>query len=743
MKVKSQIPMAIGTKFKNAALLVLGVFNRKAITLYFLLFTFHFSSAQTWIWYPGDYEIWLSNEMQNRRTDRGTFFPVFWKVDSHYPLMDFHKTVDLSTPEDVLIYAEGKYNVKLDGKPFEGTPNKIAVPAGKHKINIKVFNQASVPAVYVIGKTIVSDSSWLVTFEDKEWIDETGKTSDISATKWLNAGSWNFNSASRLPSEFKLPVMPQAAVSTIKNGKSQLVDFGKETFGFIKLHGLKGKGKLTIYYGESKEEALSKDGAVTVDWLTINNTAAKDSVMELSKAFRYVNIIGEGSVQFDRVSMLYEYADIKDKGSFTCNDEEINRIYDVAKYTLHLSTREFFIDGIKRDRWVWSGDAYQSYLMNYYLMNDNGTVKRTIYALRGKDPVTAHINTIMDYTLYWFLSIYDYYLYSGDKVFLQQNYDRMKTLMDFVLARRNKNGLLEGLPGDWIFIDWAAGLSKKGEVSFEQLLLTRSLQTMALCAGIVNDKENAEQYNSLAAGLRKKLFDLYWNEQKRAIVHSRINGVQTDNVTRYSNMFAIFFGYFTEAQKQDVKRSVLLNDNIQKITTPYMRFYELEALCAMGEQDYVLKEMKNYWGGMLKLGATSFWEEYDPGKNDAEHYAMYGREFGKSLCHAWGASPIYLLGKYYLGVKPTAPGYGSYEVKPSLGGLQWMQGKVPTPAGQIELYVSATQIKIKSPAGMGSLKIKSKIRPTGSNLSVNVVGENSFEIAVAPGREYVINYVAL
>ncbi len=68
---------------------------------------------------------------------------------------------------------------------------------------------------------------------------------------------------------------------------------------------------------------------------------------------------------------------------------------------------------------------------------------------------------------------------------------------------------------------------------------------------------------------------------------------------------------------------MLLNDNIQKITTPYMRFYELEALCAMGEQNYVLKEMKDYWGGMLKLGATSFWEEYNPTKKGAEH------------CHVW------------------------------------------------------------------------------------------------------------
>jgi hypothetical protein len=66
--------------------------------------------------------------------------------------MDFHKTFDLKEQEEVSIYAEGQYNVKLDGKPFEGTPTKITVPAGKHKINIKVFCQQAVPSVYVKGK---------------------------------------------------------------------------------------------------------------------------------------------------------------------------------------------------------------------------------------------------------------------------------------------------------------------------------------------------------------------------------------------------------------------------------------------------------------------------------------------------------------------------------------------------------------------------------------------------------------
>lgn len=707
-----------------------------------LIFIYSISEAQqgTWIWYPGDYEIWLGNKMQNRRTERGSFFPPFWKLDSHYPLMDFHKVFHVSASEDVELFVEGKYNVKLDGKSLEGKPTKITIPPGEHKINIKVFNQAGVPAIYVKGKGLYSDSSWLVTYEDKEWIDETGKVSDQSGTTWLKAGFWNFNKPSQLPSQIQLPVKPQRAVKTTKQSTGLLADFGKETFGFIKLHGLKGKGNLTIYYGESPEEALSTTHGETLDRLTISLPSKRDSVMELSKAFRYVNIQKDAGVSFDSVSMLYEYSPVTVRGNFRCSDEQVNKIYDVAKYTFELNTREFFIDGIKRDRWIWSGDAYQSYLMNYYLYFDNPTVERTLLALRGKDPVTSHINTIMDYTFYWFVGIYDYYLYSGDTKFIQQFYPRMQSLMEYCLSRRNKDGMMEGLAGDWVFIDWAEGLSKKGEVSFEQLLFARSLEAMAISANIAGDAAGAHKYQELAKELKAKIFSFYWNENKQALVHSRVDGVPTDNVTRYANMFAIFFNWLNDSQKQGVKTNVLLNSSVPKITTPYMRFYELEALCAMGEQSYVLKEMKDYWGGMLNLGATSFWEEYNPSKKGTEHLAMYGRPFGKSLCHAWGASPIYLLGKYYLGVKPTSPGYATYVVEPQLGGLQWMQGEVPTPTGNINVYCSTKEIKVKGVDGAGTIRFKSKSTPTSNSGNVKSVGNSMYEVMVEKGKEVVVSY---
>lgn len=36
---------------------------------------------------------------------------------------------------------------------------------------------------------------------------------------------------------------------------------------------------------------------------------------------------------------------------------------------------------------------------------------------------------------------------------------------------------------------------------------------------------------------------------------------------------------------------------------------------------------------------------------------MYGRPYEKSLCHAWSASPIYLLGAYRLRVRNTGVAY--------------------------------------------------------------------------------------
>ena len=121
----------------------------------------------------------------------------------------------------------------------------------------------------------------------------------------------------------------------------------------------------------------------------------------------------------------YKYVDFPKRSSFSCSDGLINRIWEVADTTFRLASGIFFLDGVKRDRWIWSGDAYQSYFINQYLFFDKDICKRTILALRGNDPVTEHINTIVDYSMYWIISLENYYNMSGDLDFIRMVYPKM------------------------------------------------------------------------------------------------------------------------------------------------------------------------------------------------------------------------------------------------------------------------------------------------------------------------------
>jgi hypothetical protein len=193
-----------------------------------------------------------------------------------------------------------------------------------------------------------------------------------------------------------------------------------------------------------------------------------------------------------------------------------------------------------------------------------------------------------------------------------------------------------------------------------------------------------------------------------------------------------------ETRIQKIKQNVLLNPDALKITTPYMRFYELEALCMLGEHTHVLQEIRDYWGGMLNLGATSFWEKYNPDETGAEHLAMYGRPYGKSLCHAWGASPVYLFGKYYLGVQPETEGYKTFGIRPILGNLQWIDGTVPVPNGEIKVYMDQKQIKVSASQGEGYLYFTTASKPNANTGVIEPVAKNEYKIKIVSHKNFII-----
>ena len=635
-----------------------------------------------WIWRYGEFECYHNMILHTRRQQYGYPEPVVWKLYAPEPVVCFKKEVT-TEGGTFRIHALGNISVIVGAEPWNqkkyGGQREIKLEPGTTTVLIRVANTETFPCIYVDG-VIESDDTWLC---------------DDMSQDWKKVGtSEMFVSPDQTPDHFPFSYLPVSWVKKEKVEGGVLFDFEKETFARTRFSGL-GEGPVKVRFGESREEAMDPEWCV----IRFEDKPEKGVLSYIPYAFRYL-FVSDEKVE---VKAEYEYLPLEYKGSFHCSEEIINKVWDVAAYTFHLNSREFFLDGIKRDRWVWSADAYQSLFVNRYLFFDKEIEKRTLIALGGKQPFKVHINTIMDYSFFWIISLYEYYKTYGDKDFLEQIQDQMKAVMDFCLKRRDEDGFMRGKPGDWVFIDWAP-MDKTGALCGEQILFAKAMECyVAICAVIGRDDRGLGEE---AKKLRSQIFEKFYDTEKKVFIDSYESGKR--NVTRQSNILAYLFLSCDDTVKKDIYERVVLNDEVPQITTPYFKFYENQVHCKAGNTNLLEKSIREYYGSMLATGATTLYEEYDPTMTGVEHYAMYGNPFEKSLCHAWSASPIYLLGNFRLGVENTGIAYDTFDVRPNPGDLKGFHGKVPVPGGTVSVSVDQEEIRVYSEIPGGTLYVDGK-----------------------------------
>ena len=261
--------------------------------------------------------------------------------------------------------------------------------------------------------------------------------------------------------------------------------------------------------------------------------------------------------------------------------------------------------------------------------------------------------------------------------------------MELCLSQRDENGFLIGRERDWVFVDWA-DFDRDGPLCAEQMLFAEALRVLASFA----PDDEAHTWLTLRTDLLEKIDRFFWDSEKSAYIDSFCSGKR--HVTRHANIFAILFNIADDSRRHLLAKSVLFNDDIPSISTPYFRFFELEALCRLGYLDKVLQEIKAYWGGMLRLGAVTFWEEYDPSKPLEQQYEMYGDPFGKSLCHAWAASPIYLLARYFVGLRPLTPGGETFEADVQAQFFRKLDCTFPMGQKQVHICLQDGKVSVES-----------------------------------------------
>ena len=502
-------------------------------------------------------------------------------------------------------------------------------------------------------------------------------------------------------------------VVMLHEGASILLDFGKEIQGGIQIvrtiDGSHQAARFRLCLGESVTEALSSVDAPGTT--ATNDHSARD--VEISVPWLGSMEYGNSGFRFARLDLLdadgeavglvtvraiSRLRNIPYLGSFRCSDERLNQIWQTGAYTVHLCMQDYLWDGVKRDRLVWMGDMHPEVMTANSVFGNQEVIRKSLDYVRDHTPANDWMNGICSYSLWWIIIQHHLYQWYGDKAYLQKQGIYLTALLDHVMAQMK--GTREAYP-EGRFIDWPSNDQPAVIHAGLQALSVRALEAGAEMAGWLGDSALKEKCLSVSRELRQYVPDMVGNSQAAALLS-------------LSGMVGA------------AEASAIILQNGPEAFTSFMGYYLLEALARSGHYAEAMQLMSEYWGRMLDLGATTFWEDfnYRDAKNAAriDEVVPEGRfdihadggawcyvGLRHSFCHGWASGPTAWLSAHVLGIEPVDPGCKTVRITPHLGQLEWAEGTFPTPYGVIEVSHSlrsdgSIRSKVKLPKGIKQVK---------------------------------------
>ena len=509
---------------------------------------------------------------------------------------------------------------------------------------------------------------------------------------------------------------------------SVILDFGKEIHGGLKIViSTVSPARTPVFrvrFGESVSETCSELNTTTSLVETgsnevmdlKNNTATNDHAMrdmELtcpyygsieigSTGYRFVRLdllTDDMLVNLKEVTAILRYRDIPYEGSFNCSDQRLNDIWMTGAYTVHLNMQEYIWDGIKRDRLIWLGDMHPETSTISYVFGEDESVYSSLDLAVKQYPLPNYFNGMSAYSMWYLIMQYDWYMHFGNIDFLRKHGDYIKGLVDLIDTKVDAEGNDE--LGGGRFLDWPSSPNEKGVHSGYRALIVWAMNDAAKLCRILGDEPQAKKAEAIVARLNKKIMPS--NNLKQAEGLMAIAGLKS---------------------AEDAAKAIL--EGGPKGFSTFYGYYMLQALAMDGKYAEAMDIISKFWGGMLDLGATTFWEDFNldwvdnvgridefvpAGKKDihGDFGAYCYPGFRHSFCHGWASGPTAWMSQHVLGIEPLEPGCRKVSVKPHLGNLEWAEGTCPTPMGNI--YVKhvrqadgSVKSIIKAPKGVKVVK---------------------------------------
>lgn len=663
-----------------------------------------------YMWYPGQLAAFYQQQCARISKERcvNVGYPgKFFAKNNH---AWFRKEVRLKKesslcwegPSDIILYING-VKQSVSGK-------QVILPVGRSSLLFEVTTDDSLPCIILKGAGLENLDEWQVSMDKEHW------TIPESAVMYNKPGvlpDAPQDMTARIKPSQILPMrnaemQGKDGISIGKNGYV-LIDFFHLEIGTLTFQA-KGKGTITVRVGETPEEALERDDKKLEQYPLAPVTLSEEggTITLPERALRYVSLECDKGAEITSLRFDASLWPVEHQMQFETDDDYVNNLFKMSSATLHTSMHRFYLDGVKRDFLPWSMDALVSTLAGDYLFGDQQVSKNGIsIALMPLDPQKSDIG-IPDYPLHALFGLKQNYLRFGDLATSLQYKDRIIQLLDFYASIVDENGFVHGNYGDRQFgytPGWSTynGPVRKGVAAYAQIMLYYNYVTGAYFADLWKESALADRYRKLARNLKKKIFEHFWDDDRRVF----INGTMNDNVTvdkrisHHAQYWGILADIFPEEHYDNLFENILPNlPNYYEVVS-YEKGYEFLAYAKAGRIKELWDHIYGVFGDWMDQGHTRFPENFMMNASRARQLVFYNRPYGLSLCHGANGVPV-VVGALngLIGFSQSSMKTNEYTIKPELLHLKWIHSRIPVKEGYIVLKLNAEgESTIDIPAG--------------------------------------------
>jgi len=447
------------------------------------------------------------------------------------------------------------------------------------------------------------------------------------------------------------------------------------------------------------------------------------------RGFRYLNITvrnTQGDIKLENINFISAQYPVQKLGAFECSDPVLNNIWGMCALTQEINMEDVYEDCVDRERGLYTLDTLIQYHNNLACFGDHALMRRSLELYAQSTHESGQYRCIYpntgdymlpDFSLYAVEAFCSYYLYTGDQELIERWWDSLLTNLNVFnrLADERHDYLLNADPPD----KSNPGDKRTGHLGDGGWTNNTGVNCIFSCLYLIALRSAAFLAEQIAPGrppidaqltdiknrikiLEKSIPDNFWNAD---------SGLFADNLDKqdyspHASLFALRAGVVS-AEKLEIIR-----ENIKPLLLPFFKngydssggtsfstsyaYYMFDAMYKASLHEVAESCMRDGWGWVLSQGL----------RTTPEHWDLQA-----SQCHAWTASPAYILSRYILGVNfDVRDGLNSVSIDIKPGSLKWARGKFPHPLGVINIEWRKDdngEIKIKADAPDGvSIKIK-------------------------------------